>query len=190
MKSKELAVQYVEALKNLLDNLNIDSIEQIIELLESRNNCNGRVFIIGNGGSAVTASHMANDWGAGLKRRDILNIDVISLADNIAVNSALANDVGFENIFLEQIRDNITSKDVIIAISASGNSLNIIKAVNYCKNVGVSVVGCTGFDGGKLKEISDINFHVETQKGEYGLVEDMHMILDHLIYTYFLKRSA
>lgn len=86
-----------------------------------------------------------------------------------------------------QLKNKLTKDDLLIAISCSGNSANIVKAVEYAKTVGAKVIGMTGFEGGKLKEISDIKFHINTTKGEYGLVEDMHMILDHIIYSYYIS---
>jgi len=178
--------QYVNKLTKLLSSIDKNSIENIVELLEKTIQNKSTIYIIGNGGSAATASHMVNDFGIGLKRRDIRNFNVVSLADNTPVCSAIANDIGYENIFYMQLKGNLKKDDLVIAISCSGNSDNIIKAVKYAKEVGSSVIGLTGFDGGELKQLSDINFHVDTQSGEYGLVEDMHMILDHIIYSYYI----
>ena len=130
---------------------------------------------------------MANDLTVGLKLRDIRNFNVESLSDNSSVCTAIANDIGYENIFYAQIKNQIKKDDVLMAISCSGNSANIVKAVKYAKEQDANIVGLTGFEGGKLKELSDINFHIPTSKGEYGLVEDVHMILDHIIYSYFIS---
>jgi len=124
-----------------------------------------------------------------LKRRNIISIDVVSLGDNHAVTSAIANDIGYENIFYMQLKDILKPEDVVLAISCSGNSPNIVKAVEYANSVGSTVVGVSGFDGGKLKELSNIKFHVDASKGEYGLVEDIHMILDHIIYSYYIQKG-
>lgn len=178
---------YISNLTNLLNNLNIKTVENIIDALEKVHQSNGKIYIAGNGGSAATASHMANDLSVGLKLRDIRNFDVESLSDNSSVCTAIANDIGYENIFYAQIKNKIKPNDILIAISCSGNSANILKAVNYAKNQNSTVIGMTGFAGGKLKELSDIKFHIDTQKGEYGLVEDIHMILDHIIYSYYIS---
>jgi len=186
--SKEIFIKsYVTKLKDLLDNIDIESIGKIINLLETTQKNRGTIYVIGNGGSAATASHMANDLNVGLKRRGIRKFNVISLADNCSVGTAISNDIGFENIFYMQLEDVINKDDLLISISCSGNSPNIIKAVNYAKEQGTKIVGCTGFDGGELKKLSDVNFHVNTTNGEYGLVEDMHMILDHIIYSYYIS---
>ena len=182
--------QYINNLTNILNNLDLNIIEQIKNALESTINNNSKIYIIGNGGSAATASHMANDFSIGLKLGKIRNFNVESLADNSAICTAIANDTGYENIFYTQIKDKILKNDLLIAISCSGNSANILKAVEYAKEQGVTIVGMTGFDGGRLKELSDINFHIATQKGEYGLVEDAHMILDHIIFSYYLSLKS
>ena len=159
----------------------------IIKLLDENR---GRIYIIGNGGSAATASHMVNDLGAGLRRRGIRSFDVESLSDNTSVCSALANDIGYENIFYMQLKNRLKKDDILIAVSCSGNSQNILKAARYANKKNAKVVGVTGFDGGELKKMSDINFHVATAKEEYGLVEDMHMILNHIIYSYYITQTG
>lgn len=181
--------KYTNNLKYLLDNMDLNAIENIMKALENTVKNNSKVYAIGNGGSCATASHMANDLGTGLKRRNVINFDIISLGDNTAILTALANDVGFENIFYTQLKNILKPDDVLIAISCSGNSSNIIKAAEYAKQIGSKVIGLTGFDGGTLKLISDINLHIQTQKGEYGLVEDCHMILNHILFTYYKNQA-
>jgi len=178
---------YQRKLKNKIDAMNIAEIELIIGQLDRCNKDGSSIYIIGNGGSAATAMHMQNDLGSGLKRRGILDLNIMSLCDNLPVLTALSNDIGFENIFLSQLSGKIKKNDLLVAISCSGDSGNIIKAAEYSRNEGAIIVGMTGFNGGRLKEISDINYHVGTECGEYGIVEDMHMILNHMIYTYYIK---
>ncbi|WP_455757124.1 SIS domain-containing protein [Sulfurimonas sp.] len=178
--------EYTKKLIILLNNIDTNAIVKIIKALEKTR---GKIYIIGNGGSAATASHMVNDLGIGLKRRGIRSFDVESLNDNTPVCTAIANDIGYDNVFSMQLKDRITKNDILIAISCSGNSKNILNAVKYAKKQGSTIIGATGFDGGKLKKKSDINFHVQTAINEYGLVEDMHMILDHIIYSYYIKKA-
>lgn len=179
--------KYLSKLKLILDSINKKDINDIINALELTLRNKSKIYILGNGGSAATASHMANDLTIGLKLRDIRNFDVESLSDNSSICTAIANDIGYENIFYAQIKNKINKDDVLIAISCSGNSSNILKAVEYAITQGTTIIGLTGFDGGKLKELSNISFHVDTPKGEYGLVEDAHMILDHMIYSYYIS---
>lgn len=190
MEIKEFTKKYIGNLKRLLDNIDETVVEDIVNEIEKLLINRGRLYILGNGGSSATASHMVNDLGTGLRRRDIINLDVVSLGDNSPVVTAIANDIGYENIFYMQMKGLINPKDVILAISCSGNSPNIVKAVEYAKEQGCKIIGVTGFDGGKLKELADIKFHVEAPKGEYGLVEDVHMILDHIIYSYYIQKES
>jgi len=180
---------YKSSLKSQIDIIDTLELEKIINELINCEKSGSNVYIIGNGGSSATASHMENDLGVGLKRREILDLNIQSLSNNVAVISALANDVGYENIFYWQIKDQIKKSDILIAISCSGSSPNIIKAVTYAKDYGATIVGLTGFDGGKLLNLSDINFHVDTEKGHYGIVESMHIILNHMLYTYFINNE-
>ena len=190
MKIKPFAEDYLTRLKLILDDIDVNIVSDIVNTLEETIEKKSRIYILGNGGSAATASHMVNDLGVGLRRRDIINFDVTSLGDNSPVLTAIANDIGYENIFYMQMKGHINANDVIVAISCSGDSPNIIKAVDYAKYLGCKIIGVTGFNGGQLKKLSDINFHVDAQKNEYGLVEDTHMILDHIIYSYYIQRSV
>ncbi|MDC1447051.1 SIS domain-containing protein [Candidatus Thioglobus sp.] len=176
-------------LKHILDDIDEEVVSDIIDALELTLAHKSRIYIIGNGGSSATASHMVNDLGAGLRRRDIVNFDVMSLGDNSPVVSAIANDIGYENIFFMQMKGLINPNDIVIAISCSGDSPNIVKSVDYAKGLGCKIIGITGFNGGYLKSISDISFHVSAPKNEYGLVEDTHMILDHIIYSYYIQKN-
>ena len=188
MKIKPFVADYLTRLKFILDNIDANVISDIVNALEKTIINKSRIYIIGNGGSSATASHMVNDLGAGLRRRDIVNFDVLSLGDNSPVVTAIANDIGYENIFYMQMKGLIKQKDIVIEISCSGDSPNILKAVDYAQSSGCKVIGITGFDGGRLKVLSDINFHVDAPKNEYGLVEDTHMILDHIIYSYYNQK--
>ena len=188
MKIKLFVKDYIKKLSAILSEINPDDVANIVEALEKTLEDKSRVYIIGNGGSAATASHMVNDLGAGLRRRDIVNFDVVSLADNTPVVTAISNDIGYENIFYMQMKGLVKKNDIVIAISCSGDSPNIVKAVDYAQNVGCKILGITGFSGGYLKQISDINFHINAPKDDYGLVEDAHMVLDHIIYSYYNQK--
>jgi len=182
---KSFTNDYFNRLYSLLKTIDFVEFEKFYTHLCSLDNSESRIFIIGNGGSASTASHMANDLSTGLKRRNILSLDVISLCDNTSITTALANDIGYNNIFYMQLKNIIKPKDTLIAISCSGTSENIVKAAKYSKEIGATTIGLTGFSGGELKILSDINLHFETQHSDYGLVEDAHMILNHVLFSYF-----
>ena len=182
---KEFAKQYTQYLNEIMNNLDFDKIGQFIDqILIARNN-GKKIFFLGNGGSAATASHFANDLSAGTRSWK-KPFKAISLTDNNAILTAIGNDAGFEEVFAQQLKTHLEIKDVVVGISASGNSPNVIKAIDYANSIGAITVGLTGFDGGKLREICHLSLHVPSNKGEYGPVEDVHMIFDHLLYGYLL----
>ena len=190
-KMKEFCEDYFEHLSALLKSLDLDQVVAFTKTLEEARQNGNTVFFIGNGGSAATASHMASDFGANIHKGDesVAFLRALSLTDNAAAMSAIANDTGYQNIFVNQLRMHYRPGDKLVAISASGNSPNIVLAAQWVKKQKGTVISLTGFDGGKLKEISDITIHVGTQKGEYGPVEDIHMIMDHLIVTWFQQKK-
>ena len=177
---------YLKYLTSCFDSIDCGEIEAFIQLLLEARESENSVFFIGNGGSAATASHFANDLSIGTRTGDDRPFRAISLTDNVAVMTALANDEGYDAMFIDQLKVQFREGDSLVAISASGNSPNLIAAVEYAKARGATIVGLTGFDGGKLRPLSDISLHVATEKGEYGPVEDMHMIFDHLIGSYLI----
>ena len=189
MKIKPFVKNYLGRLKSALDEIDPVIVSQIVDALEETVQQKSRIYILGNGGSAATASHMVNDLGVGLRRRGITSFDLVSLADNNPAITAVANDIGYENIFYMQMKGLLNSNDLVIAISCSGDSPNIVKAVDYAQKLGCRIIGATGFEGGYLKKISDISFHVNAPKENYGLVEDVHMILGHIIYSFYIQQE-
>ena len=178
------AREYLDYLASCFAAIDQDALARFVNLLLASRESGHAVFFIGNGGSAATASHFANDISIGTRTGDEKPFRAISLTDNVAVMTALANDEGYDRMFVDQLKVQMRDGDALVAISASGNSPNVIAAVEYAKSRGAQVVGLTGFDGGKLKDLSDIKLHVQTDKGEYGPVEDIHMIFDHLVGSY------
>ena len=177
---------YIDYLTSVLNSISLSDIEKFTKvLLESRERASS-VFFIGNGGSAATASHFANDIAIGT-RTDEKPFRAISLCDNQAVITAIANDDGYEEIFSQQLEVLLKKQDVVIAISASGNSPNLIRAIETAKKMSAITVGISAFDGGKMKEMVDVSLHVPTEKGEYGPAEDAHMVLDHLVSSYLMR---
>lgn len=157
-------------------------------LFESRAGGN-TVFVIGNGGSAATASHIANDWMIGTNLSDP-PLKVIALTDNVASITAAGNDFGYDLVFSRQLERLSVSGDVLIAISASGRSENILSAVTHAKRKGLRVIGFVGFDGGQLSEEADLSFVVETRDGDYGVVEDVHLALGHAVKELLMARDS
>ena len=181
---REFAARYLSHLSNLLAQLDVGVIERIIDTFVETGDRGNVIYFIGNGGSAATASHFANDIGFGTRAPDIRPFRAISLVDNMAVMTALANDEGYANVFVRQLEGILQPGDVVVALSVSGNSANVVEAVRYAKEVGALTIGCTGFDGGALRKTAHISLHVPTLRGEYGPVEDVFQILDHLIHSY------
>lgn len=181
----EYVQRYFEHLGEILRQIDHEAVAKVIELIMQAREQSRNIFFIGNGGSAATASHFANDLAIGSRTR-LAPFRVISLTDNNAVMTAIANDFGYEQLFVKQLEAVYREGDLLVAISASGNSPNVLKAVEYVKGRGGITIGLTGFDGGALKRMVDHALHVPTQKGEYGPVEDIHMIFDHVIGTYLM----
>lgn len=189
MNATEIVNQYIGDLTRVLQAIDPNEIERVIQTLDATRAARARVFVAGNGGSAATASHLCTDLSVGLKGRGLAGFDIQSLSDNASIATAVSNDVAYEEVFTAQLDGVMRPEDVLIAISASGNSPNILSAVRYAKSVGATVVGCSGFDGGELKRMSDVSFHVATSPGAYGIVEDAHLVLNHILHSYFAAQS-
>ena len=183
---EQYAQGYFQYLFTLLSQLDPKAIAAFVALLEDAYKGQNTVFIIGNGGSAATASHMANDIGVDVLKKAHCPqaFRIMALTDNNSVMTAIANDDGYNRLFVNQLRIHYRKGDKLVAISASGNSPNLVEAVEWVKARGGATIGLVGFDGGKLKELCDQVILVKTPKGEYGPVEDVHLILDHLIATW------
>lgn len=181
-------LRYVRYLGSLLSAIDFGAVEKLVSLLEEARRRGRTVYFVGNGGSAATASHWANDLSLGTCVPGVSPIRAMSLTDNMAVLSALGNDRGYADIFVGQLEMLFQPGDVLIAISASGNSPNILRAIEFANAHGGTTVGLIGFDGGRMKSLCDICIHAETPKGEYGPVEDIHLILDHLVTSYLRAR--
>ncbi|NLO83668.1 MAG: SIS domain-containing protein [Clostridiales bacterium] len=175
--------KYLDELKRALDDLNTEELSKIIDILQKAHENKRRIFVMGNGGSAATANHFTCDFGKNAIRDDERRIKIISLSDNISYITAYGNDIGYEYVFIEQLKNLMESGDIVVAISASGNSPNIIKAVEYAKEKGGVVIGLTGGKGGKLKELADIG--IVANINTYEQIEDIHMIITHIIVFWF-----
>jgi D-sedoheptulose 7-phosphate isomerase len=186
----DYARRYALYLAELLAELDCEAIERVGRVFEDARKNGRTIFLIGNGGSAATASHFANDLGLGPRVKGGKPYRAISLTDNMAFVTAAGNDLGYETVFVEQLKTLMRPGDVVVAISASGNSPNVIKAIEYAKAHGACTVGLTGFDGGQLRKIVDECVHIDTPRGDYGPVEDLHLMLDHLMASYLTMLTA
>ena len=183
----KFAYAYLDYLNHVLDKIDRKEIGQFVNTLLDARKRGATVFFIGNGGSAATASHFANDLAVGTNSYKH-PFRVISLTDNQAILTAISNDFGYQDVFVRQLKILGTTGDVLVGISASGNSQNLIEAFQYAKNSGIRTVAITAFDGGKLLPLADEGIHVPTAPKEYGPAEDAHMVLDHLIGAYLMRR--
>lgn len=182
--------QYVASLSGYLDQLDVDALLRIVERLRKARDAGAQVFIAGNGGSAATATHWVNDLGKATRRSGRTRFRVIGLADNISWFSALANDEGYERVFAGQLENLARPGDVLAVISASGNSPNLVHAVEHARASGMTSIGLVGFDGGRLMGMVDEALWVRTPPGEYGLVESMHSVVCDIVTTCLISDRA
>ena len=182
--------EYGKYLGELLDNLDYKALEEVTQLMLEKAKEGQVIFLIGNGGSAATASHFATDLVQCSQPGARLYFRAVSLTDNVPLLTALSNDKGYDEVFAGQIRNLFRKNDMLTAISASGNSPNVIAATRLAKELGGVVVGLVGFDGGELAQICDHVIHVPTSKGEYGPVEDIHLIIDHMTTSYLRMKLS
>lgn len=182
--SKQFSDEYLNYISTLISQLDRTHISSFVDHVLSVRDSKQTIFFLGNGGSASTASHFVNDISLGSRQFEN-PFRAVSLCDNQAVITAIANDDGYENIFLQQLQTQAKPGDSMVCISASGNSQNLVKAVEWSKANQVYTISLTAFDGGYLKQNTDLNIHVPTKIGEYGPAEDLHMVVCGLIGSYF-----
>ena len=179
---------YLDRLSDSLKDIPADAVSELGDILYRAYHMRAAVFIVGNGGSASTASHMAADLAKNTIGPHMIRFRVLSLNDNMSLMTALANDEGYENVFREQLVNLIRPSDVLIAISASGNSPNVVRAIEYAASRNAQTVGLLGFDGGKALDLVDRAIHVRSR--DYGVIEDAHLVLNHILVEYFQRRLA
>ena len=187
MSMAEFAVGYFKYLNKILVEIDARSLNQLESELENSRQENATIFVAGNGGSAATSTTMANDIGFDIIKKTGVEkpFKFFSLTDNTSVITAIANDIGYENLFVGQLSIHFKAGDRLLVISASGNSPNVVKAVEWVKSRGGRAIGFLGFDGGKLKDLCDVVIQVPSLKGEYGPVEDAHLIINHILAHWF-----
>ncbi len=182
-----LLKNYLTVINEAIAESDLYAIDTLYRNLKERIGTSNRIFFVGNGGSASVATHAVTDLSK-------LNLDenrlvAISLNDNVPLLTATANDYGYENIYTEIIKNyEPTSKDLLIAISSSGNSSNVLNIVEFCNNINMETFALIGFDGGKLKKLAKNSIHIKTKKDYYGPVEDSHMIIFHL-FVHIIKND-
>ncbi len=179
---------YGQHLGELLKSLDFEAILSIAQCFEQASQQGQTIFFAGNGGSAATASHFAQDVAEIYRKSGGKPFRTLSLNDHAAAMTAISNDYDYSDVFALQMANHFRAGDVLVVISASGNSPNVIKAVEMAKQRKGTTVGLVGFDGGHLAKICDLVVCVRTAKGEYGPVEDAHLVLDHMITSYLMLK--
>ena len=177
--------EYLEKLSETINKIDRKDIQKVIDALLDVRERDGIVYIFGNGGSAATASHCVCDFNKGISYNLDRKFHFVCLSDNTATMTAIANDHGYEEIFRKQLEGRITKKDMVFAISGSGNSKNVINAVEYAKGQGAKVISLTGYDGGKLLKMSDYPIHAMVD--DMQIAEDVHMMMCHLLASTIAK---
>ena len=175
--ARKMAGDYLERLTACIAEIQISELEKTVVAIEKTRDNGGTVWICGNGGSAATASHMQVDLSFGVKPA----VRARSMSDNAAAITATGNDLAYSQVFARQILLGGNAKDLLIVISASGNSENLLEAVGAAKSVGMPTCAFVGFDGGKLKHQVDLAVHTPTRVGDYGVAEDLHASINHIL---------
>lgn len=183
MDFKKAIDEYYKREIRIIQKLNVDEINEAMNAIYNSYKKDGTIYVCGNGGSAATASHMQNDFNKGISEYVDRKFNFYCLNDNVATMMAVANDIGYEEIFRFQIRNKINKNDLFIGISGSGNSKNVLNAAEYAKEQGIPVIGITGYSGGKLRELADYKMHVD--ENDMQIAEDVHMTFDHMMMKIF-----
>lgn len=170
---------YLEKEREVLQSLDEYEISKVMNVLEKTRLEGNRVFICGNGGSAATASHFTCDFNKGISYSQEVKYNFECLNDNVPMMMAIANDISYDDIFLEPLKNKMHKEDVLLAISGSGNSKNVLKATEYANSLGATTIGLVGYNGGKLKGLVDYCIHVNINNMQ--IVEDVHMTMDHVM---------
>jgi D-sedoheptulose 7-phosphate isomerase len=182
------AAGYLQRVRAAIDSLPGDALGALGEKLYRAYRDDKQVFTLGNGGSASTATHMAADLAKNTIEAHMRRFRVLSLNDNVSILTALANDLGYDVVFREQLKNLIHAGDLLVAISASGNSPNVINAMEFARDQSAEVIAMLGFDGGKARELADLAIVVPAD--HYGVIEDVHLIINHITVDYFKARLA
>ncbi|MEY8524450.1 SIS domain-containing protein [bacterium 1XD8-76] len=185
MDLREMIEHYLESEIDILKKLDTEAVQKVVKAFEEAYERESAIYVFGNGGSAGTASHMANDFNKGISEYTEKKFRFQCLNDNIPTMLAVANDIGYDDVFSFQLKNKVKEKDLVIGISGSGNSENVIRALDCAKEQGAITMGIVGYHGGKVADIADIVFHVPLCNMQ--IVEDVHMILNHMVMSVVMQ---
>ena len=183
MDFKNAIKEYYEREIECIKRFNLDEMNDAMNAIYETYKNGGTIYVCGNGGSASTASHMQNDFNKGISEYVDKKFNFYCLNDNVSTMMAVANDIGYEEVFRFPLLNKITPNDLFIGISGSGNSKNVLNAAEYAHECGAKVLGMTGYTGGKLKEMADYIMHVDEM--DMQIAEDLHMTFDHMMMKIF-----
>jgi len=169
--------EYFEREKRTLDSINKADLSEVMNVLEQARMDGRQVFVFGNGGSAATASHYCCDFNKGISMGKDKRYKLICLSDNVPTMMAYSNDISYEEVFIEPLKNFFHHGDVVLGISGSGNSMNVVKAMEWAKTNGGVTIAFTGYSGGKMKQLAEYNVHIPVD--DMQIAEDLHMVLDH-----------
>ena len=178
---------YKSDILKTVENVDLGKVGQAVEILANARDEARHIFVCGNGGSASTASHFCCDMVKGASYNRDLRFRIMALTDSLPTLTAYSNDVGYECVFVEQLKNFAQPGDVVMAISGSGNSPNVLRAVEYGNSIGCRTIALTGRDGGQLAPLAQVNIHVPNP--HMGRIEDAHMIVTHMICYYFMDAA-
>jgi D-sedoheptulose 7-phosphate isomerase len=174
---------YLNGLKKVIDELDIGEVNEVMEQLLAAYHRRASVYVFGNGGSASTASHFVNDFNKGVSEQLEGGFRFYCLNDNVPTMMAVANDISYNRVFALQLKNYLQPGDVVMAISGSGNSPNVIEAVRYANQRGIDTIGLVGYDGGKLKQLARCCIHIPVD--DMQKVEDLHLVMNHVMMALF-----
>ena len=180
------AKQYIELVKSTLDALDAKALESLVDAFHSTYEKGGNIYTMGNGGSGASASHAAGDFLKGASYGLDKRFRMICLNDNLPSMMAIANDIGWESIFVEPLKNFLSPNDLVIGISGSGNSKNVVNAIEYANEQGATTVAMSGFKGGKISQIATIDVHAPVMDME--VTEDVHMVIFNIIKKQMMAR--
>lgn len=178
---------YFSELKTVIDNLDRNEIETFINVMLNARNNGKNIYIMGNGGSGATASHFCCDFNKGMSYTKDKKFKMICLNDNVSTMLAYSNDVGYDFVFVEQLKNFVKEGDIVIGISGSGNSKNVLNAIDYANKKGAITIGLTGYNGGVLKQIT--KYSVNANVDNMQITEDIHMMICHMIYDILINQD-
>lgn len=179
--------QYRTSLVDTLQQIPADKVAQAIEKFAAARDAGRHIFVCGNGGSASSASHFTCDVVKGASYQREKRFRIMALTDSLPTMTAYSNDVGYDCVFVEQLKNFAQPGDLVMGISGSGNSPNVLNAIEYANSIGCDTIGLTGRDGGKLAPLAKLNIHIPTS--HMGRIEDAHMIICHMIAYHFMETA-